>query len=180
MKATGIRTGLQLGSTGARESLATRSALQAIMLAGALCVCASFSTTADAAGGGGDNWTANGATACERFLTPDVLAATLQAPTGKPQRLDAHSCHTGIIYIYLKVADIDIFRSEVPRIAGAHPMAGVGDGAYWNEAGAISAVKGHDRGCDISVVGIPQQMKIHDAALGRKLGEICNKLFELP
>jgi hypothetical protein len=59
-------------------------------------------------------------------------------------------------------------------------MAGVGDGAYWNPAGAVSAVKGPDRGCDVSVVGAPYVTKIRDEALGRKLGEICNKLFALP
>ncbi len=64
-------------------------------------------------------------------------------------------------------------------IAGAHLMAGVGDGAYWNEAGAVSAAKGHDRGCDISIVA-PQEAKVQGAALGQKLGEICNQLFALP
>ena len=133
----------------------------------------------------GQVWANNGASACEKYLTPDVVAAILSNPAGHSHRLDAQSCeyqtdHSGSIEISLKVADIDLFRQELPRIALAHPMAGVGDGAYWNEAGAVSAVKGHDRGCDISVVGIPQQMKIHNAELGQKLGEICNKLFALP
>ena len=83
-------------------------------------------------------------------------------------RLDANSCNAGMIYIFLKVADIDVFRMEVPRIAGAHPISGVGDGAFWNEAGALSAVKGHDRGCDISIIGAPGELKIHNAALGTK------------
>jgi hypothetical protein len=143
---------------------------------------ADAAATSSAGGGSssGSNWITNGATACEKYLTPDVVAAILRIPAGHPQRLDAHSCHAGIVYIYLKVADIDVFRPELPLIAGAHLMAGVGDGAYWNEAGAVSAVKGHDRGCDISIVGVPQQMKIHGAALGQKLGEICNHLFALP
>lgn len=132
-----------------------------------------------AASGGGQGWTANGATACDKYLTPDVVATILPTPAGLPQRLDAHSCHTGIIYISLNVVDIDVFRAELPRIAGTHPMSGVGDGAYWNEAGAVSAAKGHDRGCDISVIA-PQEAKIHSAALGQKLGAICNKLFALP
>ena len=76
-------------------------------------------------------------------------------PAEAPQRLDANSCHAGIIYITLKVADIDAFRLQLPLIAGVHRMTGVGDAAYWNEAGAVSAVKGHDRGCDISVT-VPQ------------------------
>ena len=137
-------------------------------------------TQSGSSNGGGSTWIANGATACEKYLKPDVVASILNAPAEPPKRLDAHSCHTGLIYIYLKVADIDVFRLELPRIAGTHTMAGVGDGAYWNEAGAVSAVKGHDRGCDISVVAAPGQTKIQGAALGQKLGGICNQLFALP
>jgi hypothetical protein len=107
-----------------------------------------------------------------------VVTAIVLTPADHPQQLDAHSCHAGIIYIDLKVADIDVFRQELPMITGTHLMAGVGDGAYWNQAGAVSAVKGHHRGCDISVID-PQQLKIHNAELGQKLGEICNKLFAL-
>ena len=139
-----------------------------------------FTTPALAATGGGSVWIANGATACEKYLTPDVVAAILRTPAGHPRRLDVKSCNAGMIYIFLKVADIDVFRLEVPRIAGAHPISGIGDGAYWNEAGALSAVKGHDRGCDISIIGAPGELKIHNAALGQKLGEICNKLFAIP
>jgi hypothetical protein len=96
------------------------------------------------------------------------LAAILIAPADRPQRLDAQSCHTGIIYINLKVADIDVFRREISMIVGTHPIAGVGVGAYWNQAGALSAVKGHHRCCDISIVGIPEQLKIHNAELGQQ------------
>lgn len=127
----------------------------------------------------GSTWVDNGATACEKYLTPDVVATILRNPGGKPQRLDAHSCHVGPIYIALTVADIDVFRLEVPRIVGAHPISGFGDDAYWNGAGAFSAVKGHGRGCDISVID-PGAPKIHNAELGQKLGAICNKLFAIP
>jgi hypothetical protein len=128
----------------------------------------------------GQSWTTNGGSACEKYLTPEVVAAILVNPAGRPERLDPQSCHTGAIYISLKVADIDVFRQEVPRVALAHPMAGVGDGAYWNQAGAVSAVSGHARGCDISVLGAPYAVRIHDEALAQRLGEICNKLFALP
>jgi hypothetical protein len=126
----------------------------------------------------GSSWTANGATACERFLTPDVLAAVLTSPAGHAAQLDTDFCHTGSIYIHLLVANVDVFRQEVPNIAFAHPLMGVGDAAFWNQAGALSSVKRPDRGCDISVVGPPP--KIHDEALAQKLGEVCNKLFALP
>jgi hypothetical protein len=138
-----------------------------------------LSLAASASAGQGQAWTANGASACEKYLTPDVVAAIEVAPSGRPERLDVNACRAGIIYISLKMADIDVFRQELKMIAGVHAMSGIGDGAYWNEAGAMSAVKGH-RGCDISVIGAPGQMKIHNAELGQKLGEICNKLFALP
>lgn len=148
----------------------------AACLAGAIGVCAP-AASADNGKATGQSWTANGSSACERFLTPDVVAAILTQPAGPAARIDANSCHTGGIYISLKVASIESFRLELPRIVGTHPLAGVGDGAYWNGAGAVSAVKGHDRGCDIGVIGAAT--KIRDEALGQKLGEICNKLFAL-
>lgn len=123
----------------------TRCTILAALLVGAICA----STPVAAAP---NDWTANGATACEKYLKPEIVATILRAPAGTPQRIDASSCHVGPIYITLKVASIDVFRAELPMIAGTHTMAGVGDGAYWNQAGAVSAVKGRDRGCDISVI----------------------------
>ena len=154
------------------------SHLPALASAAALAILA-LTAPAPAAQGTGSAWTANGATACEKYLTPDVVAAILRNPAGHPRRLDANSCNVGPIYISLIVADIDIFRAELPRIFQAHPIGGIGDGAYWNGAGALSAVKGHNRGCDISVID-PGAPKIHNAELGQKLGEICNKLFAIP
>ncbi len=161
-----------------------RLGLRSINIAWTLCAAAACGQVASAsapsgASGSGHAWIVNGASACEKYLTPDVMAAILTVPAGHAQRLDDHSCHTGIIYISLKLADIDVFRQELKMIAGVHLLANVGDGAYWNEAGAVSAVKGHDRGCDISVIS-PGQAKLHDAALGQALGAICNKLFALP
>jgi hypothetical protein len=125
----------------------------------------------------GPSWIANGASACERFLTPDVVVAIIGGAAGPTARLDANSCHSGSIYITLRVEDVDSFKLKLPQIVGVHMMSGVGDLAYWNQAGAISAVKGHDRGCDIGVIG--GATKLHDEVLGKKLGEICNKLFAL-
>jgi len=154
------------------------SHLPALASAAALAILA-LTAPAPAAQGTGSAWTANGATACEKYLTPDVVAAILRNPAGHPRRLDANSCNVGPIYISLIVADIDIFRAELPRIFQAHPIGGIGDGAYWNGAGALSAVKGHNRGCDISVID-PGAPKIHNAELGQKLGDVCNKLFAIP
>lgn len=147
------------------------------LAAGCTCLASGVYLPASAASSG-QSWIANGATACEKFLTPDVLAGILMKPDGSARKIDGTSCNTGPVYITLMVKDVDVFKLELPRIVGVHMMSGVGDLAYWNQAGAISAVKGHDRGCDISVIG--GAPKIHDAALGQKLGEICTKLFALP
>jgi hypothetical protein len=143
-------------------------------------VIAVASTTAEAAPPDAQGWVANGSSACQKYLTPDVLAAILVKPDGAAEKIDATSCHFGLVYVSLIVNNIDIFKLELPRIVGVNMMTGVGDLAYWNHAGAVSAVKGHDRGCDISVLNAPYTAKIHDEALGKKLGEICNKLFALP
>ena len=172
--------------------------LAAAIIAGALSGCAkeaSSSTTGgvdqpSAPASGGDaatrsDWTANGATACDRYLTPDVVAGILVDPAGHSHRLTAQSCeyqtqHSGNIGITLKVANVDAFRRQLKMIAGANPMTGLGDGAYWNQAGAVSAVKGN-RGCDIEAFGVAfNATKLRDEALARQLGGICAKLFALP
>lgn len=162
-----------------RDFLPTHCCSRLPALAGAAVLATLAFTAPTPAAAVGGAWIDNGATACEKYLTTDVVATILRVPAGPAKRLDAHSCNVGPIYIRLKVADIDVFRQELPMIAGVHQMGGVGDGAYWNEAGAFSAVKGHDRGCEISVID-PGASKIHNAELGQKFGEICNKLFAIP
>ena len=124
-------------------------------------------------------WTANGATACEKYFTPEFVAAVLGGRPEAAKRTGPNMCTAGYLYITLDVKDVNEFRRELPRIAGVHPMTGVGDVAYWNGSGAITAVKGPNRECVVGVL-VQQFAKIHDAELGQKLGEICNKLFALP
>jgi hypothetical protein len=146
----------------------------------AVCLACAFSASARlfATGASVDaKWTANGATACEKFLTPDVMSAILVTPSGTAVKDSATSCHRGAVYITLKIANVELFKQEMGRIVMTHPMTGVGDAAFWNQAGAMSSAKAPDRGCDMSVIGAPT--KIKDAALGQKLGEICNTLFAL-
>jgi hypothetical protein len=147
----------------------------------AACIIAAIApATADAGPASDQSWVSNGSSACAKYLTPDVLAAILKTPDGKAEKLDATSCRTGFVYISLAVKSVDVFRMELGQIVGVNKMTGVGDLAYWNHAGAVSAVKGRDRGCEISVLNGPYMAKIHDEELGKKLGEICNKLFALP
>lgn len=131
------------------------------------------------------DWTANGATACDKYLTPNVVAAILIDPAGHSKKRDAQSCsydtaNSGNIGITLKVASVSAFRQQMKMIAATHPMTGLGDAAYWNEAGAVSSVKGN-RGCDIEAFGVAfHATKLSGEALGKQLGAICAKLFALP
>lgn len=133
---------------------------------------------ASASGEAAKSWTANGASACANYLTPAVLGAITGASSGHAVTLDTDYCHTDSVYIHLTTTDVEVFKKEVPHVAFAHPIGGIGDAAFWNEAGALSAVKRPDRHCEISVIGPPP--KIHNEALAQKLGEVCNKLFALP
>lgn len=126
-------------------------------------------------------WNANGATACEKFLTPQVMSAVLHDPSGAPTKDDATSCHRGSIYIKLELTNPATLKSEIPRIAFAHPMTGIGDVAFWNDAGATTAAKVPDRGCVVQAIlaVATHDAKITGEALGQKLGAICNQLFAL-
>lgn len=134
---------------------------------------------------GSTDWTANGATACAKYLTPGVVGAIMVAPTGHAKQYSASSCGyisdtTGGITIGLSIKDVAVFRQEMKMIAGTNPLSGVGDAAYWNEGGAISAVKAPNRECDASALAVGAATKVKGAELGAKLGAICNKLFALP
>jgi hypothetical protein len=121
-------------------------------------------------------WTANGASACQNYITPELAKAVLGSDAGPAQRDSAISCHAGDIYISLKVQDTDSFRQQLPMIAGVHPMSGVGEAAYWNGADAVTAVS-RGRSC---LIGVLTGAVIHGDALGQKLGAVCNRLFALP
>ncbi len=126
----------------------------------------------------GAAWSANGGTACEKYLTPAVTDAILSSRASPPKRTDPTACNSYPIYIKLSAANVASFRAQMPRIAGAHPINGIGDAAFWNEAGAVSAVKG-DRGCVINVL-VPGSTKVTGQALAQKLGAVCDQLFALP
>jgi hypothetical protein len=123
-------------------------------------------------------WSANGGAACEKYLTPAVTDAILNSHAAPPKRTDPTSCNSFPIYIKLSAANVATFRAQLPRIADAHPIGGIGEAAYWNGAGALSAVKG-DRGCVINVL-VPGSAKVMGEALAQKLGAVCDQLFALP
>src|SRR5690348_8278472 len=138
--------------------------------------------TAAAPNGG---WIAHGATACEKYLTPDVVAAILSHPAGKSKRLSGPACthesgdSGGSISITLSSAGPAAFEQYQQYLVDPRPLAGVGDKASSSITG-IDAVKGNDRTCTIDAGGAPGSTKLTGGALAQKLGEICNTLFALP
>lgn len=126
------------------------------------------------------NWTSLGATACAKYLTPDVTGPLLTDPHGTPKTLSAQSCSFntsgGNLSITLIADDAAGFDAFSKNLVDPHPLAGVGDKALQHMIG-IAAFKAPSRVCTIDAVGAPGFTKLSDAALGQALGAVCNKLF---
>lgn len=128
-------------------------------------------------------WTANGATACDTFLTPAIAAEILKNPTGHAKPLSAWSCayettdfsNISITLMAVGTAGLD---QDLKNLSDPTPLAGVGDKAVRTTIG-IEAAKGADRMCNIDVMP-PFAAKVSGEALAQKLGAICNQLFALP
>jgi hypothetical protein len=158
----------------------TRSPVLATCLVAALCASALFPRGSVHAAAATSAWTANGATACAKYLTPAVTAAIVNGPVNPPKQTGPNMCSAHPLYLTLKVMDggAAAFRQQMPMIADAHPIGGIGDAAYWNGAGTMTSVKG-DRECTMSIL-LPSDAKFSGAALAQKFGAICNQLFVLP
>lgn len=147
------------------------------------CAKSGSSQSAVATGGGsagsGGTWTSLGATACAKFLTPDVTSALLSSP-GTAKTLSAQACsletdggNIGITLIADGAAGFDAFTKT---LADPHPLAGVGDKAVQSMIG-IAAFKAPSKVCTIDAVGAPGFVKQSGEQLGQTLGAVCNKLF---
>lgn len=126
------------------------------------------------------NWSSLGATACDRFLTPDVTNAILSQPAGPAKRLSAQACSVdvsgGSLSITLIVDGPAGFDAFTQNLTDPQPLAGVGDKALRHMIG-IAAFKSPNMVCTIDAVGAPGFLKLSGAALGQALGAVCNKLF---
>ena len=128
-------------------------------------------------------WTANGATACDRYLTPAIVAEILKNPAGHSKPTSAWSCSyetsddssIGITLMAVGTAGLD---AHLKYLVDPAPLAGVGDKAVRTAIG-IEAAKGANRTCSIDAIP-PFAMKVSGEALAQKLGAICNQLFALP
>jgi hypothetical protein len=130
-------------------------------------------------------WIANGATACDRYLTQDLVAAILTNPTGATKKLSVQSCSysandsSANLTITLSQAGPAAFDEYQKYLANPVPLPGVGDKASQSLIGIV-AVKGANRSCSVDAVGAPGSLRLRGAELGQKLGAICNQLFALP
>jgi hypothetical protein len=130
----------------------------------------------------GSAWIANGATACEKYLTPEFVAQIFRNAAGSRKTLSAQACSFetpdfASINITLSAAGPSVFDAHQKYLTDPVPLAGVGDRAVRSATG-IEAVKGRDRMCGIDVMP-PFGNRLSGEALARKTGEICNKLFAL-
>ena len=169
------------------------SSVRCIALACAACVLAACShgastdahgsATSASASSTQAAWIANGATACDTYLTPAVVADILKNPTGRTKQLSAWSCaykttDFANISITLTPAGTAGLDRHIGFLPDPTPLAGVGDKAVRTSLG-IEAAKGTDRMCSIDITP-PFAAKQSGEAPAQKLGPICNALFALP
>lgn len=135
-------------------------------------------------------WTANGESACKKFLTHDFLAEILIHADGESQaKPDERSCVFGADYdggsniITIGLSDHVALAdwNKVGLFPGAMPVAGVGDTAVRTKDGTtLHAYTNGGRMCSVSLIPLGEMPKLAGDALGKKLGTICSQLFALP
>jgi hypothetical protein len=171
----------------------SRSALLCLSLI-LVCVVACSKRRSDAAAGpetahssgststSGTLFSTGGGGACAKYLTPAVIQGILGAPVGAPKVLSPNSCEVtrtddaGSITITLFTAPAESFQESLKNLVDPTPLAGVGDQAVQSLIG-ISAVKKPNLWCDIDAGGAPGSTRGSHAALGKQLGDICNRMF---
>ncbi len=131
----------------------------------------------------GAYWIANGATACDTYLTTAVVAGILKKPAGHTKKLSPQACayetaDFASISITLMGGGTTSLDLHMKYLVDPVPVAGIGDKAVRTMVG-IEAAKGADRMCSIDVTP-PFATTTSGEALAQKLGAICNQLFALP
>ncbi len=137
-------------------------------------------------------WQTNGGTACDKYLTPDLIAEVLNMPTGKIEHLNPEECKYGApdwhnpasIHITLGGHfNPGMFKAAAQFRENQVPLPGVGDMATRSGNGShvmIDALKGDHRYCYINAEAGSGSVPLKSEPLAQKLGAICNKLFALP
>lgn len=137
-------------------------------------------------------WQTNGGTACDKYLTPDLIAEVLNMPTGKIEHLNPEECKYGApdwhnpasIHITLgSHFNPGMFKAAAQFRENLVPLPGVGDMATRSGNGShvmVDALKGDHRYCYINAEAGSGSVPLKSEPLAQKLGAICNKLFALP
>lgn len=140
----------------------------------------SASSAGGSSGSSGATWSSLGATACAKYLTPDVTGALLTDPPGPAKTLSRQACaldgaggNISITLIDDGAAGFDAFSKN---LVDAHPISGIGDKALQHATG-IAAFKTPSKVCTIDAGGAPGFLKQSGEQLGQSLGAVCNKLF---
>jgi hypothetical protein len=173
--------------------------IAAIGISSALVVLGGFAPVVPAAvaaaapGAALSDWSANGATACEKLLTPDFLNAILIHATGESQaKPDGSSCYFSADYsggfntITIGLSDrvtlADWNRMIEKNLFGKDvPMSGIGARAVRSEDGtALHAHTNSGRMCAVVLMPLGESPKLSSDALAKKFGTLCNQLFALP
>jgi hypothetical protein len=142
------------------------------------------------ASGPASAWTTNGASACQKLLTPQFLSAILVHADGKSEaKPDGVSCVFGAgdnsITIALSdhVTLADWNRMIAKNLFGKNvPLSGVGDrGVRSEDATSLHAHTNGGRMCSVVLMPLGDDTpKLTGEALAKKLGTLCNQLFALP
>lgn len=123
-----------------------------------------------------------GGTACTKYLTPELVTKIIGGPTRPAKTLSPQSCSitrtddAGDITITLTNATPESFKAYQQYLSNPQPLQGVGDQAVQSLIG-ITSIKKPNMGCDIDAGGAPGSAKMDRAALGKELGDICNKIY---
>ena len=142
--------------------------------------------------GAAAGWTANGATACKKYLTLAFLAPLLPQPNGNGEaRQDGKGCvfgaesKDGSVSILIELRDhvstADWDGTNKKYHPNAVAVTGVGDRAIRSaDAYSLYAYKTDGRTCAVVMMPLGNMPTLTGDALAKKMGTICNQLFALP
>ena len=135
-------------------------------------------------------WQTNGGTACDKYITPDLVAEVLNMPAGKIEHTNPETCKVGApdwhnpasIQITLgSHSNPGLFKATEQLRENLVPLPGVGDMATRSGNRTyvlVDALKGDHRSCSITAMVSSAPLK--SELMAQKLGAICNELFALP
>lgn len=134
-------------------------------------------------------WTKNGASACQKLLTAEVLGTFLVHPAGKSEPLPSgegciYGSDLGSTTLRIDLSD-HITSDDWERLIKrndpkAIALPGVGDKAMRvDNSYAVDAWK-NGRRCSVRLIPLDEATKLTGEPLAKKLGGICNQVFALP